>query len=189
MSNVILNLEILMKKLPVNRSQLRNWPRQIARRSKVTCNLWPTFHNTLRPLLSLVHTIVISIFRNYLTKMYNKRMYCRHFNPFCVGPRPLHVLMWYFFTLNLVILFRNEIFGILISVFVHRNPLAQMEEEKREHDLKMKKMESEMEQVCSLFFFKYNYLYELLITFIEFRRSRKVCLQRNHMPKIILAWF
>lgn len=31
---------------------------------------------------------------------------------------------------------------------VYRNPLAQMEEEKREHDLKMKKMESEMEQVC-----------------------------------------
>lgn len=33
-------------------------------------------------------------------------------------------------------------------LFVPRNPLAQMEEEKREHDLKMKKMESEMEQVC-----------------------------------------
>lgn len=33
------------------------------------------------------------------------------------------------------------------QIFVHRNPLAQMEEEKREHDLKMKKMESEMEQV------------------------------------------
>lgn len=33
------------------------------------------------------------------------------------------------------------------SNFVLRNPLAQMEEEKREHDLKMKKMESEMEQV------------------------------------------
>ncbi|GBP22001.1 Protein peanut [Eumeta japonica] len=31
--------------------------------------------------------------------------------------------------------------------FVDRNPLAQMEEEKREHNLKMKKMESEMEQV------------------------------------------
>ncbi|CAH0724796.1 unnamed protein product, partial [Brenthis ino] len=29
----------------------------------------------------------------------------------------------------------------------NKNPLAQMEEEKREHDLKMKKMESEMEQV------------------------------------------
>lgn len=35
-------------------------------------------------------------------------------------------------------------------IFVLRNPLAQMEEEKREHDLKMKKMESEMEQVSVL---------------------------------------
>ncbi|XP_072944359.1 septin-7 isoform X2 [Epargyreus clarus] len=32
----------------------------------------------------------------------------------------------------------------------NKNPLAQMEEEKREHDLKMKKMESEMEQVFEL---------------------------------------
>lgn len=31
-----------------------------------------------------------------------------------------------------------------------RNPLAQMEEEKREHDVKMKKMESEMEQVSGV---------------------------------------
>lgn len=31
-----------------------------------------------------------------------------------------------------------------------RNPLAQMEEEKREHDLKMKKMEAEMEQVFEM---------------------------------------
>ncbi|XP_046966068.1 septin-7 isoform X3 [Vanessa cardui] len=32
----------------------------------------------------------------------------------------------------------------------NKNPLAQMEEEKREHDLKMKKMESDMEQVFEL---------------------------------------
>lgn len=31
-----------------------------------------------------------------------------------------------------------------------RNPLAQLEEEKREHDAKMKKMESEMEQVFEM---------------------------------------
>lgn len=31
-----------------------------------------------------------------------------------------------------------------------RNPLAQMEEEKREHDSKMKKMEAEMEQVFEM---------------------------------------
>jgi septin 7 len=31
--------------------------------------------------------------------------------------------------------------------WVCRNPLAQMEEEKRDHEAKMKKMESEMEQV------------------------------------------
>lgn len=30
----------------------------------------------------------------------------------------------------------------------NKNPLAQMDEEKREHDTKMKKMEMEMEQVC-----------------------------------------
>jgi septin 7 len=34
--------------------------------------------------------------------------------------------------------------------FPHRNPLAQMEEEKREHDAKMKKMEAEMEQVFEM---------------------------------------
>lgn len=33
---------------------------------------------------------------------------------------------------------------------MHRNPLAQMEEEKREHDMKMKKMEAEMEQVFEM---------------------------------------
>jgi len=32
----------------------------------------------------------------------------------------------------------------------NKNPLAQMEEEKREHDLKMKKMEAEMEQVFEM---------------------------------------
>ena len=31
-----------------------------------------------------------------------------------------------------------------------RNPLAQMEEEKREHELKVKKMEAEMEQVFEM---------------------------------------
>lgn len=31
-----------------------------------------------------------------------------------------------------------------------RNPLAQMEEEKREHESKMKKMEAEMEQVFEM---------------------------------------
>jgi Skp family chaperone for outer membrane proteins len=31
-----------------------------------------------------------------------------------------------------------------------RNPLAQMEEEKKEHELKMKKMESDMEQVFEM---------------------------------------
>lgn len=45
------------------------------------------------------------------------------------------------FTYNLVS------FLLIKYNFVPRNPLAQMEEEKREHDLKMKKMESEMEQV------------------------------------------
>lgn len=35
-------------------------------------------------------------------------------------------------------------------LFVSRNPLAQMEEEKREHELKMKKMEAEMEQVFEM---------------------------------------
>lgn len=35
-------------------------------------------------------------------------------------------------------------------IVIFRNPLAQMEEEKREHDLKMKKMEAEMEQVFEM---------------------------------------
>lgn len=39
---------------------------------------------------------------------------------------------------------------ILKNCFDHRNPLAQMEEEKREHDMKMKKMEAEMEQVFEM---------------------------------------
>ncbi|CAG4965082.1 unnamed protein product [Colias eurytheme] len=40
--------------------------------------------------------------------------------------------------------------GLMNSFMTVWNPLAQMEEEKREHDLKMKKMESEMEQVFDL---------------------------------------
>lgn len=32
----------------------------------------------------------------------------------------------------------------------HRNPLAQMEEEKKEHEQKMKKMENDMEQVFEI---------------------------------------
>ncbi len=32
----------------------------------------------------------------------------------------------------------------------HRDPLTQMAEEKKEHDLKMKKMEAEMEQVFEM---------------------------------------
>lgn len=32
----------------------------------------------------------------------------------------------------------------------NRNPLAQMEEEKRDHEVKMKKMEAEMEQVFEM---------------------------------------
>ncbi|XP_045496897.1 septin-7 isoform X2 [Colias croceus] len=40
--------------------------------------------------------------------------------------------------------------GIPHRINSNKNPLAQMEEEKREHDLKMKKMESEMEQVFDL---------------------------------------
>lgn len=34
--------------------------------------------------------------------------------------------------------------------WIFRNPLAQMEEEKREHDTKLKKMEQEMEQVFEM---------------------------------------
>ena len=40
-------------------------------------------------------------------------------------------------------------FTILMSN-IYRNPLAQLEEEKREHDNKMKKMEMEMEQVFEM---------------------------------------
>lgn len=36
------------------------------------------------------------------------------------------------------------------SVMVNRSPLAQMEEERREHVMKMKKMEAEMEQVFEM---------------------------------------
>ena len=48
------------------------------------------------------------------------------------------------------------IFRHLMIIFnVHRSPLAQMEEERREHVAKMKKMEMEMEQVFEMkvFFF------------------------------------
>lgn len=37
-----------------------------------------------------------------------------------------------------------------VSPVLSRNPLAQMEEEKRDHEAKMKKMESEMEQVFEM---------------------------------------
>lgn len=37
-----------------------------------------------------------------------------------------------------------------MKISLSRNPLAQMEEEKREHDSKMKKMEAEMEQVFEM---------------------------------------
>jgi Skp family chaperone for outer membrane proteins len=40
--------------------------------------------------------------------------------------------------------------NILFFLPPRRNPLAQMEEEKREHDAKMKKMEAEMEQVFEM---------------------------------------
>ncbi|XP_037903350.1 septin-7 isoform X5 [Hermetia illucens] len=40
--------------------------------------------------------------------------------------------------------------GIMNSFMTVWNPLAQMEEEKREHELKMKKMEAEMEQVFEM---------------------------------------
>lgn len=39
---------------------------------------------------------------------------------------------------------------MLIIFSNYRNPLAQMEEEKKEHELKMKKMEAEMEQVFEM---------------------------------------
>ena len=43
------------------------------------------------------------------------------------------------------------IFRHLMIIFnVHRSPLAQMEEERREHVAKMKKMEMEMEQVFEM---------------------------------------
>ncbi|XP_055319237.1 septin-7 isoform X10 [Sitodiplosis mosellana] len=40
--------------------------------------------------------------------------------------------------------------GVMNSFMTVWNPLAQMEEEKREHDMKMKKMEAEMEQVFEM---------------------------------------
>lgn len=45
----------------------------------------------------------------------------------------------------------SVILGLLLRVLISfRNPLAQMEEEKREHEAKMKKMEAEMEQVFEM---------------------------------------
>lgn len=44
---------------------------------------------------------------------------------------------------------RDEIFLNLNHLY-YRNPLAQLEEEKREHDNKMKKMEIDMEQVFEM---------------------------------------
>lgn len=40
--------------------------------------------------------------------------------------------------------------SVRIRLNLFRNPLAQLEEEKREHDNKMKKMETEMEQVFEM---------------------------------------
>jgi len=42
------------------------------------------------------------------------------------------------------------ILTVIMFWWVCRNPLAQMEEEKRDHEAKMKKMESEMEQVFEM---------------------------------------
>lgn len=44
----------------------------------------------------------------------------------------------------------DQILTIKFMFNCFRNPLAQMEEEKREHDSKMKKMEAEMEQVFEM---------------------------------------
>lgn len=41
-------------------------------------------------------------------------------------------------------------FSLNLCLNLSRNPLAQLEEEKREHDNKMKKMETEMEQVFEM---------------------------------------
>lgn len=38
----------------------------------------------------------------------------------------------------------------MLVVFAYRDPLTQMEEQKKEHKLKMKKMEAEMEQVFEM---------------------------------------
>ena len=40
--------------------------------------------------------------------------------------------------------------GILVMLFLSSDPLAQFEVEKREHEIKMKKMETEMEQVFEM---------------------------------------
>lgn len=53
------------------------------------------------------------------------------------------------YTLILYFFCRNVEYGVQCFIIIFRNPLAQMEEEKREHDLKMKNMESEMEKVIN----------------------------------------
>lgn len=43
-----------------------------------------------------------------------------------------------------------DYFNLFFISMIHRSPLAQMEEERREHVMKMKKMEAEMEQVFEM---------------------------------------
>lgn len=47
-------------------------------------------------------------------------------------------------------LFYINVYSIFFCHFEFRNPLAQMEDEKRDHDNKLKKMETEMEQVFEM---------------------------------------
>lgn len=44
----------------------------------------------------------------------------------------------------------NYLLNLHFILPIHRSPLAQMEEERREHVMKMKKMEAEMEQVFEM---------------------------------------
>lgn len=50
----------------------------------------------------------------------------------------------------LIIKIIDSNFFYLIFFSLLRNPLAQMEEERKEHEIKMKKMEQELEQVFEL---------------------------------------
>lgn len=66
-----------------------------------------------------------------------------------------HKHVWYFFIIAVFpcTSLARRLYSMQIndvSVWVYRNPLAQMEEEKRDHEVKMKKMESEMEQVFEM---------------------------------------